>query len=145
MYPNRPFTWPKAGAFLRLSVNALPELLGEPDEKSFGAADVAEPIRVFVLHHFADELSAALAEPGERLVDIVHSEHDAKIAARVHRGVPVIGDCRRGEKSRDLEPAVAVGRHHHGDLDALGAQSGDAPGPFSFDRGSPLARTGKTR
>ena len=53
------------------------ELLGEPDEKSFGAADVAEPIRVLVLDHFADELRAALAEPGERLVDVVHGEHDA--------------------------------------------------------------------
>src|SRR5512144_122940 len=31
---------------------ALSELLGESDEKSFGAADVAEPIRVFVLDHF---------------------------------------------------------------------------------------------
>jgi hypothetical protein len=57
--------------------HALAELLGEPDEKSFGAADVAEPIRVFVLDYFADELRAALAEPGERLVDVVHGEHDA--------------------------------------------------------------------
>jgi hypothetical protein len=30
--------------------------LGEPDEKSFGPPDVAEPIHVFVLDHFADEL-----------------------------------------------------------------------------------------
>ena len=43
--------------------HALPELLGEPDEQSFGSADVAEPIRVLVLHHFANELRAALAEP----------------------------------------------------------------------------------
>ena len=66
-----------ASAFLRLSGNALPELLGEPDEKSFGAADVAEPIRVFILNHFTDELRAALLEPGEQLVDVVHGEHDA--------------------------------------------------------------------
>jgi hypothetical protein len=32
---------------------------------------------VLVLNHFADELSAALAEPRERLVDVVHGEHDA--------------------------------------------------------------------
>ena len=57
--------------------NPLPELLGEPDEKSFGAADVAEPILVFVLGHFADELRAALAQPGKRLVDVVDGEHDA--------------------------------------------------------------------
>ena len=49
-----------------------PELLGEPDENSFGAPDVAEPIRVFVLDHFADELRAAFAEPGERIVDVLH-------------------------------------------------------------------------
>jgi hypothetical protein len=51
----------KASAVLRSYGNALAELLSEPDEKSFGAADVAESIRVLVLNHFADELRAALA------------------------------------------------------------------------------------
>ena len=59
------------------SGSLLPKLLGEPDENSFGAPDVAEPIRVFVLDHFADERCAASAEPGERIVDVVHGEHDA--------------------------------------------------------------------
>lgn len=67
----------KVSAFLRLSGNALTELLGEPDQKSFGAADVAEPIRFLVLNHFTYELRAVFAEPGERLVDVVHGEHDA--------------------------------------------------------------------
>ena len=54
------------------------EFLREPDEKSSGAPDVAESIRVLVLNHFAaDKLRAVLAEPGERLVDVVHGEHDA--------------------------------------------------------------------
>ena len=53
------------------------EFLGESDEKPFRAADVAEPIRVFILNDFAHELRAALAEPLERLVDVVHGEHDA--------------------------------------------------------------------
>ena len=54
------------------------EFLGEPYEKSVGSADVAEPIRVFVLDHFAaDKLRAVLTEPGERLVDVVHGEHHA--------------------------------------------------------------------
>jgi hypothetical protein len=54
------------------------DFLGESYEKSFGSADVAEPIRVFVLHYFAaDELRAVLNEPGERLIDVVHGEHDA--------------------------------------------------------------------
>ena len=53
------------------------EWFSQSDEKSFGAADVAEPIRLFVLNHFADELRATLAKPGERLVDVVHGEHHA--------------------------------------------------------------------
>jgi hypothetical protein len=54
------------------------ELLSEPDEKAFGPADVAEPIRVLVLDHFAaDELRAVLTESGKRLVDVVDGEHDA--------------------------------------------------------------------
>lgn len=44
------------------SGSLLPKLLGEPDENSFGTPDVAEPIHVFVLDHFADELRAAFAE-----------------------------------------------------------------------------------
>src|SRR5919205_132017 len=53
------------------------EFLGEPDEKTSGPADVAEPIRVFVLDHFtADKLRAALAESGERLVDVVDDDAD---------------------------------------------------------------------
>jgi hypothetical protein len=62
---------------LRLRGDALPELLGEPDEQSFGTADVAEPIRLLVLNHFAYELRAALGESGKRLVDVLHSEHHA--------------------------------------------------------------------
>src|ERR687892_1674453 len=137
MYPNGR-SLARGKYFLRLSRNGLPELLGEPDEKSFGAADVAEPVHVFVLDHFADELRAVLAEPGERIVDVVHGEHDAQVAEGVHRGVPVIGDHRRREKARELEPAVAVRRAHHGGLDALVAQSSDAPCPLSFHPGSPF-------
>jgi hypothetical protein len=33
---------------------------------------------------------------------------------------------------------VAVGRAHHGNLDALIAQSSDTSSPFSFDRGPPF-------
>ena len=75
LYPNRPSACRKWK--LRPCGDALPELLGEPDEKSFRAADVAEPIRLLVLNHFADELRAALGESGERPVNVVHSEHHA--------------------------------------------------------------------
>jgi hypothetical protein len=55
----------------------LADLLGQPDEKSFGPPDVAEPIHILVLDHFADELRAALTEPDERIVEVLHGEHDA--------------------------------------------------------------------
>lgn len=50
----------------------------------------------------------------------------------------MIRDDRRREEAGQLQPAVAVRRAHHGNLDMLVAQSGDAPGPFSFDRGPPF-------
>ena len=59
---------------------ARTELLGEPNENPFGSSDVAEAIHVLVLNHLADELRAATAEPNERLVEIVHGEHDAEVA-----------------------------------------------------------------
>ena len=68
-----------------------------------------------------------LVEGGERIVEIVHREHDAEVAERVYRCVPVIGDRRRRKKARELDLAVAVRHTHHGDLDALVAQSSDAP------------------
>jgi hypothetical protein len=50
----------------------------------------------------------------------------------------VIRDDRRREKAGEFEPAVAVRRAHHGNLDALIAQSSNTSGPFSFDRGPPF-------
>src|SRR5918994_3764343 len=103
------------------------DLLGQPDENALGASDVAEPIYVFVLDYFVDELRAVSAEPGERIVEVVHGEHDAQVAQSVHRRVAVIGDHRWREKSREFDPAVAVRHTHHCALDALVAQSSDAP------------------
>src|SRR4029077_15699215 len=99
------------------SGSLLPELLGKPDENSFGAPGAAEPIRVLVLDHFADELRAAFAEPGERIVDVLHGEHDAQATDAVTLGVEVYGCHRRREEPRQLDPAVAVRRAHHGNLD----------------------------
>src|SRR6185503_1761036 len=120
------------------SGSLLPELLGEPDENPFRTPDVAEPIHVCILHHFADELRAAFAESGERIVDILYGEHDAQVAESVHWGAAVIGDDRRREKTGHLEPAVTVRRTHHGNLDAQVAQSSDAICPLSFDWGAPF-------
>jgi hypothetical protein len=50
----------------------------------------------------------------------------------------VIRNGGRREKAGELEPAVAVRRAHHRNLDALIAQSSDTSGPFSFDRSSPF-------
>jgi hypothetical protein len=70
----------ESGGFSDLFVLRSSEFLGESDEKPFRPADVAEPIRVFILDYFAYELRAALAEPFKRLVDVVHGEHDAEVA-----------------------------------------------------------------
>ena len=59
------------------AISLLTELLREPDENSFGTPDVAEPIDIFVLDHFADKRRAAFAEPGERIVDVFYGEHHA--------------------------------------------------------------------
>jgi len=112
------------------------EFLGEPDQKSFRPPDVAKPVRVLVLDDVsADELGAVVSEPGERVVQVVDGKHHAQVAQSVDWRGPVIGDHRRREKSRELETAVAVRRAHHGDLDTLLAESGNAARPLSFCHG----------
>ena len=111
------------------------EFPGESDEKPFRPANVAEPIRIFILDHFAYELRAALANPCKRLVDVVDGEHDPEVAQSVHRRLAVIRDGRRREEAGKFDPAVAVRRTHHGDLDPLITNSSDTSGPFFFDRG----------
>jgi len=76
-----------------------------------------------------------LAEPFKRLIDVIHGEHDAEVAQSVHRGIAVIRDRRRREEPGEFEPAVAIGRAHHGNLHALIAQASDTSGPFSLDHG----------
>ena len=49
-----------------------------------------------------------------------------------------ISDCWWREEVRDLEPAVAVRRAHHGDVNGLVTQPGDPSGPLSFDRWLPF-------
>ncbi|CDX44976.1 conserved hypothetical protein [Mesorhizobium sp. SOD10] len=126
--------WPSPR--LRDTYQVSAEFLGEADQKPFRPAYVTEPIRVLIPDHFTDELGAALAEPLQCLVDVVHGEHDAEIAQGVHRGIAVIRHDAWPEEAGQLEPAVAVRRAHHGNLDMLIAQPGDTPGPFSFDRGT---------
>ena len=61
----------------RLGRRHSAEFLGESDEKSLRSADVAEPICVFITNHFAYELRTALSEPLQRVLNVVHGEHDA--------------------------------------------------------------------
>ena len=63
------------------------ELLGQRDDDALGAAEVAEPIAVLVLHHLADEFGAVGLQAGNDVVDVVDGEHDATHAQRVHRCV----------------------------------------------------------
>src|SRR3954471_21581482 len=93
------------------------EFLGEADEKSLGPPDVADPVHVFVLNHFVNELCTVFAKPGERIVDVVDGEHDPQVAKSVLGSLPVVSGHRRSDESRKLESALAVRRTHHGDLD----------------------------
>ncbi len=116
------------------------EFLGKSDEKPFRPTDVAEPIRVLIPDDFADEFGTARAQPFKRVVDVINGEHDAEVAERVDRGIPVIRDDTGREEAGEFEPAMAIRRAHHGNLDMLIAEPGDTPGPFSFDRRPPFER-----
>src|SRR5919206_1275824 len=71
---------------LRRNRLLLADLLGKPDEDPLRASDVTEPILILVLRQFTNQLGSVRAEPDERSVDVLHSEHDAEVAESVHRG-----------------------------------------------------------
>jgi hypothetical protein len=132
--PTPEFSWLTIHGVL--SGGLLPELLGEPDENSFGTPDVAEPVDVFVIDNFIDQHRTELAEPGECVVDVLNGEHYALVSQRVHRSCAVIGLDGGSVEAREFDAAVAVRGAHHSDLDTLPAHTGDAAGPFSIDRHS---------
>src|SRR5688500_15102659 len=76
-----------------------PQLLGKPKENSLRPPDVAEPVHVFILDYFADELRATLAESREYVVEVRHGEHDAQVTKGVYRGVPMIRHDRWFQES----------------------------------------------
>src|SRR5690606_4850022 len=110
----------------------LPEPLGEPDQDPFRAADIAKTVDAFVVDDLVDDRRAELAEPGERVRDVLDREHDAQVPERVHGRVAVIGGDRRRVEARKLEAAVPVRRAQHRDLDALAVQPRHAAGPLAF-------------
>lgn len=71
MHSNRQLACRKASAVLRKFGNALPELLGKPNDDALGAADETEPVHVLVLSDFADEFSAMSTQAREDVIDIV--------------------------------------------------------------------------
>src|SRR6266540_5593806 len=103
---------------------ALPGLLGKPDNDALGAADAAEPIRVLVLHHFADQFGAEGAQARDDVVEVIDGEHDAADPECVHRNVlgPSSDRFRRVELVQ-LDPSVAVRSAHQrkGSTDVLKA------------------------
>ena len=101
----------ESGGLSGIFVLRSAEFLGESDEKPFRPADVAEPIRVFILDYFAYELRAALAEPFKRLVDVVH---DPCLMSRLLSNESVISP-RWGFVivSRRADPSL-LGEHRRG-------------------------------
>src|ERR1700677_3900901 len=104
--------------------------LRQLDDDPLRAADVAEPIALFVALHLANELRAAGSQAGQDGVDVVDGERDMADARGVRRRVPVATRARRGVKPGQLEPPVAVWGHHHRDLraDALEPHHAVHPG-----------------
>lgn len=96
------------------------ELLGKADQNSFGTPDVAKPIFVVILNQFTDEFRASHTETRERVVDVLHGEHDTEVTECVHWCTAVIGEYWRRQKSRQLEPVVTIRRMQHGNLDESG-------------------------
>src|SRR5262245_7006891 len=92
------------------------ELLRQCDEDALRAADVAEPIFVFVLRQLANEFGAMRAQPGKGVLDVFDSEHDATYSQRVRRSVfrPSTDRLRMVELAQ-LKPGMAVRSPHHCD------------------------------
>jgi hypothetical protein len=91
--------------------SALSELLRKPDDDALRAADVADPIRVLVLYHVANQFGAVGAQARDDVVDVIDGEHDAADAECVHRKVLGPSSDRLGRVELvQLDPSVAVRR-----------------------------------
>src|SRR5205085_12200317 len=91
----------------------LTDLLGESDDDAFRPADVAKPIRVLVLRHFAYQLRPVGEQARDDSVDVFDGEHDATDAQRVHRRVHRPKPDRVGRMEFvELDATVAVRGPH---------------------------------
>src|SRR5438309_1147452 len=113
---------------------ASADLFGQGDDDARGAAEVAEPEDALVLRHLAEEFGAVGAQPGDGVMDVVDSEHDAMQAQRVGRRVLRLGaDRRGGVVPGQLQLAVAVRGPHHRDVAPDAVESDGAVRPKAFD------------
>src|SRR4051794_12621637 len=111
------------------------ELLGQSDDDALGATHEADPVDVLVLRDLAEELGTVAAQAGDYVVDVVDREHDAAYAQRVRRRAFRPGsDRRRCVELRQLNPVVAVGGTHHGDVGTDVVEPDDTvdPGPLDL-------------
>jgi hypothetical protein len=88
---ERSNTGPALGAYAVVGGRPWPsaDLLRQLDDDPLRAADVAEPIDVFIVLHFVDELTAAGSHAGDGSVDVVDCECDMADAQGVRWRVPV--------------------------------------------------------
>src|SRR5207244_11185016 len=133
---------PKAG-------NGSEEFPGQPNDNALGAPDVGEPIRVLVLHRFADQFGAVGKQARDDDVDVIDGEHDAADPEFVHRSVlgPSSDRFRRVELVQ-LDPSVAIWCAHQreGSPDVLKANEtiygGALDGRFALNLESELEKDG---
>src|SRR5439155_23089100 len=99
-------TGPALGAYAVVGGRPWPsaDLLRQLDDDPLRAADVAEPIDVFVVLHLVDELTAAGSHAGDGSVDVVDCECEMADAQGVRRRVPVAP----GRTVSGTSPARAV-------------------------------------
>src|SRR5215210_2836379 len=95
--------------------------LGELDDDPLRAADVTEPVDVFVALQLADELRSVGSQARDGGVDVVDCECDMANSSGVRGRVGVAALGRRIVELDQLEPSVTVRGLHHRQLrtDAL--------------------------
>src|SRR6266568_9049934 len=96
-----------------LAMEVSAELLAQSDDDAFRPADVAKPIRVLILDHFAYQLGPVGEHARDDSVDVFDGEHDATDAQRVHRRVHGPKPDRVGRVELvELDATVAVRGPH---------------------------------
>jgi hypothetical protein len=117
------------------AVNASEELFSQRDDDAPWTPHVAEPVRVLVLGHFADEFGAVGAHASDSVLDAFDRKHDAPEAPRVRRCARRFDlDQFRIAKLRQLKPPVPIWSPHHNDVDLDTFEPVDAVHPLSLYR-----------